>query len=122
MPGMNGMGPEGQGSRTGRGLGACAPGSAPPARRGLGRGVLGRGRGFGRGFGGGYGRGRGRGLGRACGSPGVPTPGLGSARLAGAEDIDAEVSAIDAEIEALRSERDALVELRTKPATGEGKG
>lgn len=47
MPGFDGTGPLGQGPRTGRGLGYCAPGL-----------------GFGRGYGLGRGRGLGRGLGR----------------------------------------------------------
>ncbi len=47
MPGFNGMGPMGQGSRTGRGLGYCGNGNGAGT---VGYGY-GRGRGFGRGFG-----------------------------------------------------------------------
>ena len=51
MPNRNGTGPDGQGSRTGRGAGNCTGqgGTGRFGGRGLGRG--GRGRGFGRGFG-----------------------------------------------------------------------
>lgn len=49
MPGGDGTGPRGQGSRTGRGLGNCPPSS------GAGRTSFG--------LGGGFGRGQGRGLG-----------------------------------------------------------
>ncbi|PIV10197.1 MAG: hypothetical protein COS49_01865 [Candidatus Portnoybacteria bacterium CG03_land_8_20_14_0_80_41_10] len=58
MPAFNGTGPQGQGSRTGRGLGYCRPTgqtNQPGYRRGLGQGWfgrrLGRGFGFGRGWG-----------------------------------------------------------------------
>ena len=47
MPNQDGTGPQGQGPRTGRGLGACQDGNAQP-RPGAGR-NLGRGRGLGRG-------------------------------------------------------------------------
>ncbi len=58
MPGLDKTGPQGQGSRTGRSLGYCSPGSKRPSfgrgfrafGRGLGLG-LGRGSGFGRGWG-----------------------------------------------------------------------
>ena len=50
MPNKNGTGPEGEGPKTGRGLGPCRDGVSKGDRRGLG---LGRGRGSstGRGFG-----------------------------------------------------------------------
>lgn len=56
MPGRDGMGPRGEGPRTGGGFGSCGSdgeGSGQPGR--------GRGRGYGRGGGGGRGFGRGRG-------------------------------------------------------------
>ena len=69
MPGFNRTGPEGKGSRTGRGLGKCNPDSQSngadtsstnsPDERGLGRG-LGRGRAQGRNNFRGSGRGSGR--------------------------------------------------------------
>ncbi|MDD4146648.1 MAG: DUF5320 domain-containing protein [Clostridia bacterium] len=52
MPGFDGTGPLGQGSRTGRGLGYCTPGVG--FGRGFGRGL---GRGLRRGYGAGYGYG-----------------------------------------------------------------
>ena len=62
MPGLDGTGPMGQGSRTGRGLGRCNPANDTansnnnfqrPMGGGMGRGRgCGFGRGFGRGFGG----------------------------------------------------------------------
>ncbi|MDD2374139.1 MAG: DUF5320 domain-containing protein [Eubacteriales bacterium] len=62
MPGFNGTGPQGQGSMTGRGMGACA---GYPAQTG------GTGRGLGLGLGRGAGKGRGRGIGRrGCGCAG----------------------------------------------------
>lgn len=60
MPAGDRTGPEGKGTRTGRGLGSCG-GDAPVAGQGFGRGG-GAGRGLGRGAG--RGAGRGRGLGR----------------------------------------------------------
>ncbi len=60
MPALNGTGPQGRGSRTGRSLGYCPPGYG---RRYLGRGF----RGFGRGFG--LGRGRGFGFDHGGGWP-----------------------------------------------------
>jgi len=66
MPRKDGTGPQGQGSKTGRGLGPCNSfnqTSVPPGQGGLGfsRGIgMGRGRGLGRGVGRGQGRGRGR--------------------------------------------------------------
>lgn len=74
MPGGDGTGPLGYGSRTGRGLGNCAPYSNAPENNerpnerpiyGLGRGGLPRGGGRGFGFGGG--RGPGFGAGREFG-------------------------------------------------------
>jgi len=81
MPGLNRTGPEGQGSRTGRGLGKCNPGtneetknmnqgeseSDQVSRMGLGRRLgrgIGRGAGAGRRGGMGRGRNQGRGFGR----------------------------------------------------------
>ncbi|RKZ27846.1 hypothetical protein DRQ29_02855 [bacterium] len=64
MPRGNGTGPQGQGARTGRGLGPCGTGEAPVSEENLGffrR--LGRGLGFGRtrqGRGMGMGQGQGR--------------------------------------------------------------
>ena len=63
MPGRNGTGPDGEGARTGRGLGNCTPKANDDKtldenRQGLGRG---RGMGLGRGPGRGMGRGRGQG-------------------------------------------------------------
>lgn len=54
MPGGDRSGPEGKGSRTGRGLGYCTGNDMPGAARGAGMG-----RGFGRGLGRGFGMGRG---------------------------------------------------------------
>lgn len=64
MPGFDGTGPIGQGSRTGGGRGYCPPVAAPyaygaPVVYGVGRGGLPRGGGRGYAFGGGRGRGRG---------------------------------------------------------------
>jgi len=60
MPAFDGTGPNGQGSRTGRGMGFCRV-TNTTLRPGLGRGFS---RGFGRGLGRGFGRGLGRGFGR----------------------------------------------------------
>ncbi|MBI9102868.1 MAG: DUF5320 domain-containing protein [Spirochaetales bacterium] len=58
MPGFDRKGPNGMGSRTGRGMGYCSPADSS----------VGFGFGFGRGFGrGGAGRGLGRGMGRGMG-------------------------------------------------------
>ncbi len=52
MAGRDGRGPNGAGSRTGRGLGNCAPHNGETTGWGFGRGMgAGRGRGFGRGVG-----------------------------------------------------------------------
>jgi Family of unknown function (DUF5320) len=65
MPGFNGTGPMGMGSRTGGGFGYCAPGAGPAmpvnqsAYYGVGRGGYPRGGGRGRAWGGGRGFGRG---------------------------------------------------------------
>lgn len=51
MPGLNGTGPLGQGSRTGGGFGVCPPGAGPGAYApvyGVGRGGIPRGGGMGR--------------------------------------------------------------------------
>lgn len=64
MPMGNGMGPNGQGPRTGRGAGFCNGFNTPGAYN---RGGLGMGGGRGLGFGGGFGRGAGRGIGYAGG-------------------------------------------------------
>lgn len=62
MPGLNGTGPMGAGSRTGRGMGRCRPADASYGAAnwtgGMGRG-MGRGMGFGAGMGRFLGRGRG---------------------------------------------------------------
>lgn len=52
MPNLDRTGPEGKGSKTGRGMGKCRrdSNSEGPQNSGMGRG-LGRGRGHGRGFG-----------------------------------------------------------------------
>ena len=63
MPGLNGTGPLGQGSMTGRGAGYCNTGNIQQNQgfgRGMGRGMrrgagFGQGMGFGRGFGMGFG-------------------------------------------------------------------
>lgn len=70
MPGGNRTGPQGEGPRTGRGLGDCKPkkdkdGNVIEPLRGIGRGGLPWGGGRGRGWGGG--RGNERGLGRGGG-------------------------------------------------------
>ena len=63
MPGFDGTGPGGQGSRTGGGFGWCPPGSEQAPNRGygpvygVGRGGIPRGGGRGRAWGGGRGRG-----------------------------------------------------------------
>lgn len=94
MPGFDGTGPMGMGSRTGGGFGFCPPGSGPAmgpgyygatAVRGLGRGGApwgggrGRGRGGGRGFGRGLGRGFGRGFGAGASGAYAPWGGYGPA-------------------------------------------
>ena len=58
MPNKDGKGPEGQGSRTGRGLGNCAPANGDTNQ------TPARGQGLGRGAGTGRGRNQGSGLGR----------------------------------------------------------
>jgi hypothetical protein len=60
MPNQDRTGPEGQGSRTGRGLGKCNPDNED-SNQSKGKGL---GRGQGRGFGRRQGKGSGRGLGR----------------------------------------------------------
>ncbi len=64
MPNKDGTGPEGKGSRTGRGLGNCGKPQGnqdvTPSQTVLGRGQGGVGRGRGRGIGRGLGRGFGR--------------------------------------------------------------
>ncbi len=61
MPGLNGTGPMGMGSRTGRGLGVCSESSTDGYVNAVGG--FGYGRRGSRSFGGGLGRGLGRGLG-----------------------------------------------------------
>ena len=68
MPGGDGTGPSGMGSRTGRALGYCAGYDSPGFTKGPGRGM---GRGFGAGIGFGYGRGQ------AWGRRGGSWPGRG---------------------------------------------
>ncbi|MFA5479310.1 MAG: DUF5320 domain-containing protein [Candidatus Muiribacteriota bacterium] len=65
MPGLNGTGPLGQGSMTGRGLGVCNPNanSVSNVAAGYGTGFRRGGAGFGRGFNRGIGRGFNRGFG-----------------------------------------------------------
>ena len=58
MPRLDGTGPEGKGSMTGRGMGSCNTGNPNGIGRGMGRGL---GRGMGRGLGRGQGTGRGMG-------------------------------------------------------------
>jgi len=67
MPALNGAGPQGQGPRTGRGLGNCLP-TGRTNWSGYGRGWFGLGRRFGRSW---FGRGLGRGFGfgRGWGRP-----------------------------------------------------
>ena len=70
MPGYDGTGPMGQGSRTGWGMGNCPPEAGQPAMPAMGRRGgygMGRGMGQGRGFGRGRGRGMGPGMGRGYG-------------------------------------------------------
>ncbi|MBN2052797.1 DUF5320 domain-containing protein [Candidatus Woesearchaeota archaeon] len=78
MPGYDGTGPRGEGSRTGRGMGYCRPtGGAGYAPRGAGRGSAPYGGGRGRAFGGGRGAGFGRGMGFGRGlgfGPNAPWP------------------------------------------------
>lgn len=65
MPGLDSTGPQGQGSRSGRGLGKCNPrGEQQDTQNTSEENVRGRGLGRGRGRGNGNGNGRGRGLGR----------------------------------------------------------
>ena len=66
MPKKDGTGPQGRGSRTGRGLGRCNPtgqASVLPGQGGMGSG-RGAGRGRGKGTGQGFDRGQGKGRGR----------------------------------------------------------
>ncbi len=72
MPNLNGTGPMGQGSQTGRGLGNCNPANNSNEQQNIQRplgGFFRRGGGgsFGRGFGGGFGRGFGGGAGYGMG-------------------------------------------------------
>ena len=76
MPGLNGTGPAGAGSMTGRGLGPCGSGEGIPAKELYGRGMghplgarFGRGMGCGRGMGFGGGFGPGYGYFRNAGAP-----------------------------------------------------
>ena len=76
MPGLNGTGPAGAGSMTGRGLGPCGSGEGIPAKEYYGRGMghplgarFGRGMGCGRGMGFGGGFGPGYGYFRNAGAP-----------------------------------------------------
>ncbi len=64
MPGKDGTGPQGQGPKTGRGLGKCNAGGRTKAPQGPG------GRGSGRGAGRGKGQGSGRGTRRSSGKGG----------------------------------------------------
>ncbi|MFA6618492.1 MAG: DUF5320 domain-containing protein [Candidatus Neomarinimicrobiota bacterium] len=68
MPGLDGKGPMGQGSKTGRGLGNCNPVNDTPNNENneqtpVGGGFFGRGMGRGLGMNRGFGRGLGRGFG-----------------------------------------------------------
>ncbi|MDA3823615.1 MAG: DUF5320 domain-containing protein [Bacteroidales bacterium] len=71
MPGLDRTGPNGEGSKTGRGLGKCNPETKDSANDAQNDNFPGWGRrfraGFGRGNGSGQGRGLGRGLGRGFG-------------------------------------------------------
>lgn len=71
MPGRDRRGPQGEGPRTGRGMGPCGTPkntddatTNPVAEENTNRNEAGFGRGLGRGFGRGFGRGAGRGMGR----------------------------------------------------------
>lgn len=75
MPGLNGTGPAGAGSMTGRGLGPCGSGEGIPAKEFYGRGM---GHPLGARFG------RGMGCGRGMGFGGGFAPGYGYFRNAGA--------------------------------------
>lgn len=112
MPGLDKTGPQGRGSKTGRGLGLCNATIEPLMRSGLRQGFFGLVRGLGRGFG--RGRGSGRGFGRGWGFFDQPLVTPAETVAPSKEAVDAEVAAIDAEIEALRSEKAALKELRSK--------
>lgn len=103
MPGMNQMGPMGQGPMTGRGMGWCAGANAPgDARRG-GPG-FGMGRGRGRGFQGGSGGGRHgwRHCFQATGVPGWMRSGAGQAPI--------QAPATKAEMQSLQSQAEMLRE------------
>jgi len=63
MPGLDGTGPMGQGSQTGRGLGRCNPANNTEINENIQRPMGGA-------FGRGYGRGMGRGMGRGFGGRG----------------------------------------------------
>ena len=65
MPRGDGTGPRGQGPKTGKGQGKCAPNNRSSARQD--KGGMGTGRGQGRGAGKGAGRGQGKGSGQGRG-------------------------------------------------------
>ena len=108
MPGGDGTGPAGMGSRTGRAAGYCAgfntPGYANPAPR--------FGRGMGRGMGRGFGRGQGRGFGFRRMSAAQATPVYREpAELSKEEKIkilEADRKDIEAELEAVKKEMEEI--------------
>ncbi len=67
MPQGDGTGPQGQGPKTGRGLGKCSPKDGTPAPQDQGGRVSGRGQGRGLGKGAGRSQGKGRGTGQGRG-------------------------------------------------------
>lgn len=78
MPQGDRTGPQGQGPKTGRGMGKCGPKGGDPAPQG--QGGMGTGQGQGRGAGRGAGRGKGQGAGRGTGRSGGQGRGKGRGR------------------------------------------
>lgn len=94
MPGRNRTGPQGQGARTGRGLGDCGETAVNPEGAGFGRG---RGMGGGGGMGRGRGQGRGRGFGRSFG----PQAGDDSAAVQSQSDLEKEIEDLKKRLKAV---------------------
>jgi len=78
MPQNDRTGPQGQGPKTGRGMGKCGPKGKTPAPQGQGGAATGQGQG--RGAGRGAGRGQGQGTGRGAGRGGGRGSGKGQSR------------------------------------------